>query len=218
MAATSKKGILHDCIQEGNIGLIVASEKFDPERGFRFGTFAIHWIKAYIAKYIMNTHSMVKIGTTNSERKMFFTLRSIRAEIDDGTLDETGIREKLANRLGQAVEKVAIMAARIDSPESSLNAPVAGGEREDNTYQDMLTYTDNPDDIIIDHIDEVTERKLFAEAVENIGLDERTMTMIKRHLDGETLNAIGKDYGLCRERVRQIEKKAVEKIRDYCSN
>lgn len=205
-----------DLIQEGNIGLMQAAERFEPERDLRFSTYASWWIRSSIQDYVLRNWSIVRTGTTAAQKSLFFNLRRLRAKIENKYeregLGELG-RAEIAKELGVSVKDVGEMESRLVSNDSSLNAPI--GDDGETVWQDMLTDTrPNPEDIVIGMKDAQTRSKWLKEALGQ--LSEREQRIIReRHLGYEavTLEDLGKELGVSKERVRQLEQRAMDKLK-----
>ncbi|HQX27826.1 MAG TPA: RNA polymerase factor sigma-32 [Alphaproteobacteria bacterium] len=205
-----------DLIQEGNVGLMQAAERFDPEREVRFSTYASWWIRAAIQDYILRNWSIVRTGTTAAQKSLFFNFRRLRAKIENRTeregLDNAG-REQIAKELGVDVSDVESMEGRLAGTDHSLNATV--GEDGDSEWQDFLEDGNpNPEEIVIGMKDAKTRSAWLKKALN--GLSDRERTIIKeRHLGYETvtLEDLGKTLGISKERVRQLEQRAMDKLR-----
>lgn len=207
---------LLDLIQEGNLGLLQAVKKFDPYRGIKFSYYASFWIKAYMLKFIMDNWKLVKIGTTQSQRKLFFNLAKEREKlISEGFAPEPRL---LAERLDVKEEEVVEMSQRLGGWEVSLNSPVGGNDFREG-YDSFL-----PDPAMgaDDKLSELQERFALSEK-----LDEFRKTLSGKDLDifdsrimsetPLTLQELGDKYGISRERVRQIQEKIVKRIKSYLS-
>lgn len=203
-----------DLIAEGNLGLIKAVQKFEPERGFRVSTYAMWWIRASINEYILNSWSLVKIGTVSTQKRIFYNLRKLKAQLGvygDGNLRDEHA-EEIARILDVRKEDVVAMNARLSSRDPSLNAPV--GEEADIEKIDLLVDdTPNQEEQLESHEERSRSRTLVHEAMGSLNDRERYI-LTQRHLidDPETLESLGEYYGLSRERVRQIEARAMEKL------
>jgi RNA polymerase sigma-32 factor len=205
---------IQDLIQEGNLGLLQALKKFDPSRGVKFGFYAAYWIKAYILKYIMDNWRMVKVGTTQAQRKLFYNLKKEQDRIIREGLDPCP--ELLAERLGVSERAVSEMSARYRSGnEISLDAPVSPDG--DETQVSIIPSQDDPtDNILADRqIRELVSGKLdrFRKS-----LDERENFILDRRLMSEeplTLQELGEEFGVTRERVRQLVERLKKKLHAY---
>jgi len=206
-----------EVISEGNVGLMQAVKRFEPEKGFRLATYAMWWIRAAIQEYILRSWSLVKMGTTASQKKLFFNLRRMKGQIR--ALDEGDMRPEqvttIATKLGVSEDDVISMNRRLSAPDHSLNAPLrADSEGE---WQDWLV-----DENAVDQETELAESEelslrhgLLVDAMQ--GLNERERDILnERRLkeDPATLEDLSQRYGISRERVRQIEVRAFEKLQD----
>ena len=203
-----------DLVSEGNIGLMKAVRKFEPERGFRLSTYAMWWIRAAITEYILKSWSLVKLGTVAAQKKMFFSLRKLKGRLkimDNGELgpDQAAL---LAKELNVSESDVIGMNRRLAARDLSLNAPVA----EDNgtEFQDTLVdESPSPESLLADG-EELNYRKgLLRDAMQVLPARERYILTERRLKDDPvTLEELGKTYGISRERVRQLEVRALEKV------
>ena len=205
-----------DLIQEGNIGLMQAADRFDPERDVRFSTYATWWIRASIQDYVLRNWSIVRTGTTAAQKSLFFNLRRLRSKIEskaekEGLNDEN--REEIANELGVKVKDVEAMEGRLSGVDQSLNATI--GEDGEDDWQSMLADDGpNPEEITANVMDSKARSQWLNKALKT--LSDREQTIIKeRHLGHEvvTLEALGKELGVSKERVRQLEARAMEKLK-----
>jgi RNA polymerase sigma-32 factor len=205
---------LADLVAEGNVGLMQALARFDPERGFRFATYAMWWIRAAIQEYVLHNRSLVTIGATPTSKKLFFNLRRMKSklgELGDGDLPPDAVTQ-IARQLKVSEGQVVEMNRRLAATDQSLSAPMhADGGAE---WQDMLA-ADGPDQesVIAEASELAWRRDLLAEGLK--GLNERERHILKgRRLEDEamTLAELGDVYGVSRERVRQIEVRAFEKL------
>lgn len=206
-----------DLVQEGNVGLMQAAARFDPERDVRFSTYATWWIRASIQDYILRNWSIVRTGTTAAQKALFFNLRRLRARIERGgggeQLSPEG-RRKIAQALNVAESEVDDMQARLAVSDRSLNAVV--GEDGDGEWQDFLADDrPNPEEVVTALRDGRTRAKWLNEALS--ALSQREQTIIRERRLGEeavTLDALGRRLGISKERVRQIEHQAMRKLRN----
>ena len=206
---------LGDLVQEGNIGLMEAAARFDPERDVRFSTSASWWIRASIQDHILRNSSIVRIATTASQKTLFFNLRRLRAKLDetgDGTMTDAD-RRKIATDLGVPVAAVERMESHLARPDRSLNAVLAEGENDQ--FQDFLADDrPNPEENVTKTHDGDVRRNRLQEALASL-TEREQMIIAQRFLDDErkTLAEIGDDFGLTKERIRQIEARALSKLR-----
>ena len=203
-----------ELISEGNVGMMQAVKRFDPDRGFRLATYAMWWIRAAIQEYIMHSWSLVKIGTTAAQKKLFFNLRRIKGEIqaiEEGDLHPENVAE-IAQRLNVSEADVVQMNRRMAAPDNSLNAPLrADGEGE---WMDWLVDDTGSQETRLAESEELERRReLLANALQHLNDRERRILM-KRRLSEEpsTLEQLSGEFGVSRERIRQIEVRAFEKI------
>jgi RNA polymerase sigma-32 factor len=203
-----------EIISEGNVGLMQAVKRFEPDKGFRLATYAMWWIRAAIQEYILRSWSLVKMGTTAAQKKLFFNLRRIKGQIE--ALEEGDMRPEqvktIAKKLGVSEEEVVSMNRRLSGPDASLNAPV--GEDGDTEWQDWLTDDSLDQETQVAQSEELEERRtLLSAALEELNARERDILQARRLRDTPaTLEELSKKYDISRERVRQIEVKAFEKL------
>ena len=204
-----------ELISEGNVGMMQAVKRFDPERGFRLATYAIWWIRAAIQEYVLHSWSLVKVGTTAAQKKLFFNLRRLKGQmqaIDGGDMQPEQVA-KIAHLLDVPEQEVVSMNHRLAVPDHSLNAPVrADSEGE---WQDWLVDETESQETTYGEREELTGRKALLEtAMKSLNGRERDI-LIKRQLkdDPMTLEDLSQQYGISRERVRQIEVRALERLR-----
>ncbi|MEW5740549.1 MAG: RNA polymerase factor sigma-32 [Myxococcota bacterium] len=207
---------LLDLIQEGNIGLMQAVKKFDPERGVKLASYAAWWIRAYILRYIMDNWKMVKLGTTEAQRKLFFKLRQEQDRLAAQGLEVTP--KLLAERLNVTEQDVVEMDQRLGHDELSLDAPVPGSEDEKQTRADRLLPTGTPG--ADEALGNAELRALFRDKLADFAkdLNEKERYIFEKRLISDepmTLQDIGAHYGVSRERARQIEAALVERMRKY---
>jgi len=203
-----------DLIAEGNVGLMQAAEKFDPDRGFRFATYAMWWIRAAIQEYILHNASMVKMGTTAAQKKLFFNLRKLKARmerLDHGDLPPEAVT-KIATELQVPEHDVVEMNRRLSSADKSLNVTLtADGDSE---WIDLLADDRPGHDVLLADADELNERRaLLQQALSHLNPRERHI-IEERRLKEEplTLEELSQQYDVSRERIRQIEARAFEKL------
>ena len=209
-----------EVIAEGNVGLMQAVKRFDPDRGFRLATYAMWWIRASIQEYILHSWSLVKIGTTAAQKKLFFNLRKMKAQLhalEEGDLTPEHVSE-IADKLNVSDTEVISMNRRLAAPDHSLNAAVRGdGDAE---WQDWLVDEAPSQERVLGETEELDERRaLLKQAMK--GLSERERHILdERRLKDEptTLEDLSKKYGISRERVRQIEVRAFEKTQKAMRN
>ncbi|SDE69074.1 RNA polymerase sigma factor RpoH [Rhodospira trueperi] len=206
-----------EVISEGNVGLMQAVKRFDPDRGFRLATYAMWWIRASIQEYILHSWSLVKMGTTAAQKKLFFNLRKMKGQLqlmEDGDLPFESVTV-IATKLGVPEQDVVNMNRRLGSPDHSLNAPVRmDGEGE---WQDWLVDDgESQEAMLADHEELSQRRDLLARAMETLNQRERHI-LTERRLSEEpmTLEDLSREYGISRERVRQIEVRAFEKLQQW---
>ena len=208
-----------EMISEGNIGLMQAVKKFDPEKGFRLATYAMWWIKAGIQEYILRSWSLVKMGTTTAQKKLFFNLKKLKNQIaprSEGDLKDKHITE-IANRLNVRKDEVVSMNRRLSGQEQSLNSPI--GEDGDE-WQDWLSDKSMDQELTFSQKEEMEQRKdLLKDSLKTLNEREREILNYRRLSDEPTtLENLSKKYKISRERVRQIENKAFEKIQKHMLN
>jgi len=208
-----------DLISEGNVGIMQAVKKFDPERGFRLATYAMWWIRAQIQEYVLHSWSLVKIGTTAAQKKLFFNLKKLKnqlSSIDSGDLSPENARE-IATRLNVKEGEVLDMNNRLFSGDQSLNVQV--GDEGDTEWQDMLVDSNETHDNLIANKDELKYRKkIFEQALEILNEREKEIITLRKLQDKPVkLEELSKKFNISRERVRQIEEKAFEKLQKQVS-
>lgn len=204
-----------DLVSEGSIGLMKAVKKFDPDRGFRLSTYAIWWIKASITEYVLKSWSMVKMGTVSSQKKLFFSLRRMKNQlqiIDNGELSGEQTLQ-LAESLNATEQEVQHMNRRLHARDFSLNTPLSHVE-EGTEFQDTLVDERPTPEALVGETEELSYRsEMLARAMEDLPEREKNI-LIERRLkdDPITLEQLGDQYGISRERVRQLEVRAFEKV------
>ncbi|POF63449.1 RNA polymerase sigma factor RpoH [Novacetimonas maltaceti] len=205
-----------ELISEGNIGMMQAVRRFDPERGFRLATYAMWWIRAAIQEYILHSWSLVKIGTTAAQKKLFFNLRRLKGQmqaIDDGDLQPEQV-DKIAKSLGVPEQDVVNMNRRLSAPDHSLNAPLRTDS--EGEWQDWLVDDHDNQEQTLAESEEYSGRKaLLANAMQSLNERERHILTERRLKDDPaTLEDLSHVYNISRERVRQIEVRAFEKVQN----
>ena len=205
---------LVDLVAEGNVGLMQAAQKFDPQRGFRFATYATWWIRAAIQEYILHSWSLVKMGTTAAQKKLFFNLRRLKGQmqaIEEGDLSPEQV-QAIATKLDVPEQDVVNMNRRLASPDHSLNAPLRA--ESEGEWQDFLVDESANQEIILADREELGKRrKLLANAMTALNDRERDILTERRLREvPTTLEDLSQKYGISRERVRQIEVRAFEKL------
>jgi RNA polymerase sigma-32 factor len=211
---------LGELISEGNVGMMQAVKRFDPDRGFRLATYAMWWIRAAIQEYILHSWSLVKMGTTAAQKKLFFNLRKLKGQmqaIEEGDLSPEQV-SKIATRLGVPEEEVVNMNRRLAAPDSSLNAAVkAEGDME---WQDWLVDDTPNQEARLGDSQELGQRKhMLAQALKGLTDRERHIIVERRLVDEpKTLEDLSAKYGISRERVRQIEVRAFDKLQKAMKN
>jgi len=207
---------VNEMISEGNVGLMQAVKKFEPEKGFRLATYAMWWIRASIQEYVLRSWSLVKIGTTTAQKKLFFNLKKIKNQIapqSEGDLRPEHVNE-IANKLDVSEREVVSMNRRLSGKEFSLNAHV--GEDGDE-WQDWLVDKELDHDLKFAHQEEMGQRQsLLKDSIKVLNDREREILNSRRLTDSPiTLEDLSKKYQISRERVRQIENKAFEKLQKH---
>ncbi len=209
-----------DLIQEGHVGLLEAAARFEPDRDVRFSTYATWWIRASIQDYILRNWSIVRGGTSSSQKSLFFNLRRLRARLAQ-TSDQRPRRmifAEIAEALGVSVSDVEVMDSRLSAPDTSLNAPLheTDGDTATSNRQDFLIDgAALPDEAVGDEVDR-ERRTIWLHSALNV-LNERELRIVsERRLrdEGATLEELGESLGISKERVRQIENRALEKLRE----
>lgn len=204
----------NEIISEGNVGLMQAVKRFEPEKGFRLSTYAMWWIRAAIQEYVLRSWSLVKMGTTAAQKKLFFNLRKIKGQIEaieEGDLHPENVT-KIATRLNVSEEEVVNMNRRLAAHDHSLNAPLkADSEGE---WQDFLVDEETDQETLLANQEELSDRRgMLSAAMDKLNEREKHI-FTERKLNDEpsTLEELSQHYGISRERVRQIEVRAFEKV------
>ena len=208
---------LNEMIAEGNIGLLYAVNKFEPDKGFRFSTYALWWIKASIQKYILNSWSLVKIGTTAAQKKLFFNLRKIKNKLnlnDDRDLSHS-VLKNIAGRLDVSVQDVTDMNMRLKSHDGSLNIMIDSSSDNGSEWMDFISDSrPNQEDSYAYSETMLYRRKLFRKALVCLNPREKDILFKRRLTDkAATLDDLSKVYAISKERVRQIELNSIRKLR-----
>ncbi len=211
---------VNELISEGNIGLMQAVKKFDPDKGFRLATYAMWWIKAAIQEYVLRSWSLVKMGTTTAQKKLFFNLKKIKNQIapgQDGDLKDEQVKE-ISKRLDVDSEEVINMNRRMMGQEKSLNDPIKAGETDE--WQDWLVDDSLDQELIISQKQEYDDKKELLNSAMKILNEREKKIIIERRLTENpvTLEELSKKYKISRERIRQIETKAFEKLQKSMIN
>ena len=210
---------LNEMISEGNVGLMQAVKKFEPDKGFRLATYAMWWIKAAMQEYILRSWSLVKIGTTTAQKKLFFNLKKIKNQIapnTEGDLRNEDVKN-IAERLDVREDEVVSMNRRLAGKEHSLNAPVGEGDDE---WQDWVIDQSMDQELKIAQQEEMEQRKdLLSDSIKILNDREREILYSRRLTDDpSTLEELSKKFKISRERIRQIENKAFEKLQKHMLN
>jgi len=211
---------LSELISEGNVGMMQAVKRFEPDRGFRLATYAMWWIRAAIQEYILHSWSLVKMGTTAAQKKLFFNLRKLKGQmraIDEGDLSPEQVH-KIATTLDVPEADVVSMNRRLSAPDHSLNAPLR--QDGDGEWQDWLVDDSDSQEMRLAESEEFGKRKgLLTAAMTGLNDRERRILTARRLQDDPiTLEDLSQEYGISRERVRQIEVRAFEKLQKSIRN
>ena len=203
-----------ELISEGNIGLMQAVKKYDPDKGFRLATYAMWWIRAAIQEYVLKSWSLVKIGTTAAQKKLFFNLKKVRNQLSDysdGNLKPHQVKE-ISDRLNVSEKEVTDMEGRISGTDYSLNAIVSADSDEE--WQEWLVDEDADHEVKIAEKEEINKRKaLLSKAINVLNDREKNIIEVRKLAENpKTLEELSKEYKISRERIRQIEERAFEKL------
>lgn len=213
---------MNDLIQEAGLGLMKAADKFDPDRGVRFSTYAVWWIKASIQDYVMRNWSMVRTGSTSSQKSLFFNMRRVQARLEREAmscgqeLDRHQLREMIAVEVGVPLRDVEMMEGRLSGTDFSLNATQAADEDGREWIDTIEDEGKRGDELVEDHQDRNTLRSWLTGAMSSLNERERFI-VAERKLrdDARTLESLGEELNLSKERVRQIEAAAFQKMRKF---
>ncbi len=205
---------IEELVSEGNVGMMQALKRFDPSLGYRFSTYAMWWIRAAIQEYILHSWSLVKLGTTAAQKKLFFNLRKVKGQIEaleDGALTAEHV-EKIANYLKVPEHEVVNMNQRLSTPDHSLNTPV--WDEEEGELQDWLVDDRDDQEKMLSELQDISQqRKLLTEALRDLNARERNILTERRLKENRTtLGCLSRLHHISRERVRQIEMRAFEKV------
>ena len=211
---------INELISEGNLGLMQAVKKFDPDKGFRLATYAMWWIKAAIQEYVLRSWSLVKMGTTTAQKKLFFNLKKIKNQIapeQEGDLKDEQVKE-ISKRLDVDSKEVINMNRRMMGQEKSLNDPIKDGENDE--WQDWLVDDSMDQELLVSQKQEYNDKKELLDTAMNVLNDREKEIIIARRLvdNPSTLEELSKKYDISRERIRQIETKAFEKLQKTMIN
>jgi RNA polymerase sigma-32 factor len=211
---------ISDLIAAGNVGLMRAVKRFDPDRGFRFSTYALWWIRSSIQEYILHTWSLVKVGTTGTQKKLFFNLRKLKSQLHINDSDDLAPEhvERIADLLGVPENEVIDMNRRMAGPDNSLNAPV--GDEDGVQWLDWIEDGTDNQESRLSQSQEMTERRRELHAAMGELTERERHILVNRRLAEvpPTLEHLSRRYGISPERVRQIEMRAFEKVQKHMVN
>ncbi len=208
---------ISDVIQEGHVGLLEAAARFDPDREVRFSTYATWWIRAAIQDYVLRNWSIVRGGTSSTQKALFFNLRRLRAQMGASPdVMKSSIYERIGKAIGVSSADVELMSARFSGPDISLNGPVSGDDSADSAERGDFLVDDRPlpDETVGDDIDTERRHAMLNDALSH--LSERELRIVRQRRlsdDASTLEELGAQLGISKERVRQIESRALDKLR-----
>ena len=211
---------MNDLIQEASLGLLKAADRFDPERGVRFSTYAVWWIKASIQDFVMRNWSLVRTGSTSSQKALFFNLRRVQArlereaEVEGRHLDGAEMRARIAEVIGVPLNDVEMMLGRLSGSDYSLNAMQSSEDEGREWIESLEDDAAGPEDVVADRHDTVLLRGWLGEAMGRLTPRERFIVTERRLRDApRTLASLGEELGLSKERIRQLEAQAFLKLR-----
>lgn len=211
---------MNDLIQEASLGLMKAADKFDPDRGVRFSTYAVWWIKASIQEFVMRNWSMVRTGSTSSQKALFFNLKRVQAQIqreaeaEGVVLDGAQLREKVAISIGVSMADVEMMEGRLSGSDLSLNAPQSNDEDGREWVDTLEDEGGSPETRVTEAHDGAKMRDWLGQAMGQLSARERYIVAQRRLIDEpRTLESLGEELGLSKERIRQLEAQAFSKMR-----
>jgi len=211
-----------EVISEGNVGLMQAVKRFDPEKGFRLATYAMWWIKAAIQEYILRSWSLVKLGTTANQKRLFFNLRKVKSQIsalEEGALTPEHVSH-IAEKLNVSEEEVVSMNQRL-SGDASLNAPIRAAEGEAGEWQDWLSddTAESQESVLIEQDELAQRREMLSDALTILDEREKRIFEARRLSDDPlTLEQLSEEFDVSRERIRQLEVRAFEKVQKAVKN